>query len=165
MMNTLCLNVLSIMCAVLSGICLYWTSQQVQTREARLSGLTTQIEAERDAYQMLNVEWAYLNRPERLERLAGEFFRIEENTVLAMADSADMLPAPLVAIIPPVKPLEMIAAAPKPKAPVRVAQAEKATPAPVVKAVEKPAAAAPAPIEKPTVNNLETILASLTEGF
>ncbi|WP_112321531.1 cell division protein FtsL [Oceanibium sediminis] len=46
------------------------------TQEAvrRVADLHRAIAAERAAISMLNAEWAYLNRPERLRVLAEEFF-------------------------------------------------------------------------------------------
>ncbi|WP_114394586.1 cell division protein FtsL [Oleisolibacter albus] len=54
-----------------SGI-LYQTSYRVQEQEERLSRLNRQIVAEQEAIQVLKAEWAYLNDPDRLEKLVAE---------------------------------------------------------------------------------------------
>lgn len=59
--------------ACLSGVVLLYTSQNVQDSEERLAGLEAKIAQEQERIKMLNAEWAHLNRPDRLEKLAQEF--------------------------------------------------------------------------------------------
>ena len=59
--------------ASLAGAALLHTSQNVQQSEERLATLQSEIQKEKDMIHVLNTEWEYLNRPERLERLAEEF--------------------------------------------------------------------------------------------
>ncbi len=47
----------------------YSVNYKTMTALDRLSGLRSEIAKEREALQVLRVEWAYLNAPERLERL------------------------------------------------------------------------------------------------
>ena len=55
----------------------FWAYQvNYATQEAvrRVADLRAEIAQQRAAISMLNAEWAYLNRPERLRTLAEEFF-------------------------------------------------------------------------------------------
>ena len=50
----------------------YWAykeNYQTQASVRRVNDLHTQISQEREAISILNAEWAYLNRPERLREL------------------------------------------------------------------------------------------------
>ena len=59
--------------AALSGVALLHTSQRVQHAEEVLAGLQSELGHEEETMRVLRAEWEYLNRPERLERLATEF--------------------------------------------------------------------------------------------
>lgn len=59
--------------AALSGAALLHTSQRVQQAEETLAVLRVDAQREQETMRMLRAEWEYLNRPERLERLATEF--------------------------------------------------------------------------------------------
>jgi cell division protein FtsL len=59
--------------AALSGVVLLHTSQNVQHAEGRVAELEKSINMEQERIRMLKAEWAHLNRPERLEKLAQEF--------------------------------------------------------------------------------------------
>ena len=62
--------------AALSGALLLYTSQNVQDAQSRLDGYERSIESEKEKIRLLRAEWASLNRPERLERLANEFLDV-----------------------------------------------------------------------------------------
>ena len=59
--------------AAISGVILLNASQQVQEAQGRLDTYEKSIENEEEQIRMLRAEWASLNRPERLERLANEY--------------------------------------------------------------------------------------------
>jgi len=59
--------------AAISGVILLNASQQVQEAQSRLDTYEKSIENEEEQIRMLRAEWASLNRPERLERLANEY--------------------------------------------------------------------------------------------
>ncbi len=62
--------------AGLSGAALLHTSQNVQHAEEVLAKMQRELAHEEEAMRVLRAEWAYLNRPERLERLAEEFLEL-----------------------------------------------------------------------------------------
>ena len=51
----------------------YNVNYNTMTALDRVSDLRRQISSEREALQVLRVEWAYLNAPERLSRLVRQF--------------------------------------------------------------------------------------------
>lgn len=59
---------------VMVGLLMLIYQQKHETRqlEARAAGLSAEISAQTRALAVLRAEWTYLNRPERLERLAHE---------------------------------------------------------------------------------------------
>lgn len=59
--------------AGLAGAVLLHTSQNVQHAEERLAGIEREVQKEEEKIRMLRAEWASLNSPARLERLADEF--------------------------------------------------------------------------------------------
>lgn len=62
--------------AAISGALLLHTSQTVQEAQSRLEGYERSIENEKEQIRLLKAEWASLNRPERLEKLAEEFLNV-----------------------------------------------------------------------------------------
>lgn len=63
---------LFILSAVLvSGSLLFVISQKVQSTERDIKALEVQIARENETVRVLQAEWAYLNRPDRLESLAA----------------------------------------------------------------------------------------------
>lgn len=73
--------------AALSGAMLLHTSQRVQEAEETLASLNAEIVSEQDTMRVLRAEWEYLNRPERLERLATEFLDLVPPAPKDMPDS------------------------------------------------------------------------------
>ena len=82
--------------AALFGAALLHTSQRVQHAEDVLRDVEAEVARELETMRMLRAEWEYLNRPERLERLATEFLDLVPPTPDAMpddlTDEASMLP-------------------------------------------------------------------------
>ena len=65
---------LTVVAIVLTGLMsygLYNMKYEVRRLEAELSVLQQKIAADRDGLQVLRAEWAYLNRPARLQKLAA----------------------------------------------------------------------------------------------
>ena len=57
--------------AVFASTALFVLKYQVQALEERLAGLHRHILVEQEAVHVLNAEWAYINRPKRLEDLSA----------------------------------------------------------------------------------------------
>jgi cell division protein FtsL len=89
------------MLALLAGGALFWVSQQVQQAEReqrKLQGIVTQ---EQEAIRVLNAEWDYLNRPDRLERLAEEQLKMEPAKADDLLQSVRAIPEPITVPFPP----------------------------------------------------------------
>lgn len=82
--------------AGLSGAALLNTSQRVQHAEEVLAATQAELAHEDETMRVLRAEWEYLNRPERLERLATEFLDLvppaPEEMPDALIDEASTLP-------------------------------------------------------------------------
>ncbi|OFW87387.1 MAG: hypothetical protein A3J37_02830 [Alphaproteobacteria bacterium RIFCSPHIGHO2_12_FULL_45_9] len=59
--------------ATILGSSLFWVSQQVQMLEREQRGIKAQISSEQEGMRVLNAEWDYLNRPDRIEALAAKY--------------------------------------------------------------------------------------------
>jgi len=59
--------------ATILGASLFWVSQQVQMLEREQRGIKAQISSEQEGMRVLNAEWDYLNRPDRIEALAAKY--------------------------------------------------------------------------------------------
>ncbi len=66
------LTVVSSILALTLALALYLMENQVQQLERRLAALDAELLADRQAIQVLEAEWSYLNRPERLQALAAQ---------------------------------------------------------------------------------------------
>jgi hypothetical protein len=72
-----------------SGI-LYQTSYKAQEQERELARLNRTIQQERDAIQVLKAEWASLNDPTTLDRLAREHLVLAPTTAQQIAVLTDI---------------------------------------------------------------------------
>ena len=59
--------------ATILGATLFWVSQQVQLLERDQRNYASQIASEQEGMRVLNAEWDYLNRPDRIETLAAKY--------------------------------------------------------------------------------------------
>lgn len=83
--------------AAVLGAGLLYTSQSVQDATDELNQLDSAIMAEKEALDVLNAEWEYLNSPQRLEKLAQQYFGMEmpKGENLLKEDAAMPFPAPI----------------------------------------------------------------------
>lgn len=141
-------NFLSLLVATMFGVLLFWTSQAVQIKEDKLSDLNKNLSHERETLRVLGVEWDYLNRPQRLEKLATEQLGMEPPSSNEIVRHAGDIPEPIIVNTNPnffeeggvaVQSVAMEPAKP---------QAAKATPAPKKETVS------PAKAEKETFYDL-----------
>lgn len=129
-----------LLAAILIGCGLYQLKYEVQAKEERLARLNRQIQLEQEAIHVLNAEWAFLNRPDRIADLAnrhleltqvvptqfGRVAAIPERSLTPVAADADVptpSPAPVVkvAAAAPAKPQVKPQPAPK----LQVAEAKR----------------------------------------
>jgi len=59
--------------AAITGIGLYGIAYEVEQMEKELAALEREIIEERNTIHVLEAEWTYLARPERVENLSGQF--------------------------------------------------------------------------------------------
>ncbi len=134
-------TLLWLLAAILIGCGLYQLKYEVQAKEERLARLNRQIQLEHEAIHVLNAEWAFLNRPDRIADLAnrhlelsqvvpaqfGRVATIPERPLIPVIVEADVPPAAVapavvkVATTVPVKP--QVKAQPAPK--LQVAEAKR----------------------------------------
>ncbi len=111
-------------CAVAMAIAVFAVTQNVQHREARVTELNRALLSEQQTLRVLDAEWAYLTRPQRLEEL--------------LAVKQDIAPPPLptpvtnVATVEPEAPIVVAEAAVQPQAPVDVMPEKDPAPVAVI---------------------------------
>ncbi|MDB2683226.1 hypothetical protein N9Z27_03145 [Alphaproteobacteria bacterium] len=76
------------------GAALLYTSQEVQTAVDALSGVEASIQKERDRIAVLEAEWEFLNSPQRLEKLARQYYGVEQPTTSQMIGGTVNIPFP-----------------------------------------------------------------------
>jgi hypothetical protein len=71
----------NMVCIAVLAIGLYLVKYSVQDVQREVSAMKRELAVERESLHLLSAEWAYLNRPDRLRRLA------DRHLVLAPLDS------------------------------------------------------------------------------
>ena len=128
-------NICLVLGLVALAYVIYQVKYEARSLDEEIVTLNKKLEAERDAIAVLRAEWSLLNRPERIERLAGKYLQLapsQPRQIVTVDTVTDRDFAP--------KRLEIAAPAPAPAA---AAQASMAlAPAPLA---PRPAVAAPPP--------------------
>ena len=62
---------INMVCVAVLAVGLYLVKYSVQDVQREVAGMKTQLAAEKESLHLLNAEWAYLNRPDRLRQLAN----------------------------------------------------------------------------------------------
>ena len=70
-------NICLVLGLVALACVIYQVKYQARGLDAEISALDKQIDEERDAIAVLRAEWSLLNRPERIERLARKYLKLE----------------------------------------------------------------------------------------
>lgn len=65
---------------------LYVVKYRVQGLQAEIVEVSRQLEEEQENLHVVAAEWAYLNQPERLQRLAERYLSLEPITMRQIAD-------------------------------------------------------------------------------
>lgn len=90
--------------AIITGTMLFHVSERVQSAEQNLARIEAAAAKEAENIRVLRAEWAYLNRPDRLEALAQKHLKMERPAIQQiMVDSGELPPQPVpVAVTLPV---------------------------------------------------------------
>lgn len=75
------------------GALLLHTSQTVQRKEAALAALQSDLVRERQSIEVLEAEWAHLNSPYRLEKLAQDYLHMVPPSAQQIMPDPAALPA------------------------------------------------------------------------
>ena len=98
-------TMLALVMAVGSGAMLLMVSQDVQQAERELQQLTQASGKEEQTIRVLRAEWDYLNRPDWLEALAGQYLTdLMPPSAERLTGNAEMLPDPFIPVLPSHKP-------------------------------------------------------------
>ena len=84
---------LTVAAIILTGLMsygLYNMKYEVRRLEAELADLQRQIAADQGGLQVLRAEWAYLNRPARLEKLAARHLDLAPIAAVQVGTFADL---------------------------------------------------------------------------
>lgn len=89
---------------------LFWTSQNVQHAENKLDDVKAKLHAEQDSLHVLEAEWSYLTRPERLEQLAKDNLHMVPAGAEGLLDDPQAVPVREKPALPGLKPAYLHAA-------------------------------------------------------
>lgn len=78
---------------VVAAFLLYQVKYEVQRVRTDIAKISRELQQERESLDVVTAEWAYLNRPERLQKLAEKHLSFQSLTVQQVADTA-ALPFP-----------------------------------------------------------------------
>lgn len=86
------LNLLAVVIIVAAGVALYQLKYRTQRLQEEVRGLQSQIIADTEALKVLNAEWTYLSRPERLESLGSRYLALQPMNAKQVIASIDDVP-------------------------------------------------------------------------
>lgn len=87
----------NMVCVAVLAIGLYLVKYSVADVQRNVATLKGQLASEKESLHLLNAEWAYLNRPDRLRQLADRHLDLEPLDSRQI-NSVNILPAAAVAI-------------------------------------------------------------------
>jgi len=79
-------------CFAIAAYALYMVKFSVQNLQREVATAQTQLAQEKESLHLLNAEWAYLNRPERLRRLSDAHLNLVPLDSRRM-ENLELLPA------------------------------------------------------------------------
>lgn len=71
------LNIISFMMTVVLAVVLYNVKYDAQIHIKRIKDLNVELRQEQESIHILRAEWSHLNQPERLQRLAERYTKLE----------------------------------------------------------------------------------------
>ncbi|MDA5195071.1 cell division protein FtsL [Govanella unica] len=86
-------NLLAVVIIVAAGVALYQLKYRTQRLQDEVRGLQSQIVNDTEALKVLNAEWTYLSRPDRLEALGRRYLALDAvkaGQVIASLDNVPM---------------------------------------------------------------------------
>lgn len=86
-----------------SAMMLYQVSQAVQHKEQQLAHKQYALQQLKEKKRMLDAEWAYLNRPDRLENVAKDVLDAKQQPVENVTGEVSLVPEPFVPSVSPAK--------------------------------------------------------------
>ena len=101
-------NLLYMLATVAMASLLFWVSQNVQQVEDVRHDLQEQLESEQENLKVLEAEWHYLTRPQRLEELVQNGLELEAPKAAAILQDVEAVPEPVPVIKPLMKPAVFI---------------------------------------------------------
>ena len=99
-------GLVSIAIAGVLGGALFWTSQSVQRVQDDLAEKRQARSHEEESLRVLDSEWSYLNRPDRIEALISgrDDLNTEQQEAPVVLQNASAVPEPVIPAIPMMKP-------------------------------------------------------------
>lgn len=96
--------------AIWTAVLLFWTSQSVQKTDRELKKLKQSNYSEFEMVRVLSSEWDYLNRPDRLEKLAQEFLSVDrvQSNDKNFLTSAELIENTIAPVVPVSKPKNIL---------------------------------------------------------
>ncbi len=98
-------SILILCIAGVAGLVLFQTSQNVQRAEGQLHDVREALVKERETVRVLETEWDYLNRPDRIEELAQQHLKMRRPDLEALVSNSRGVPVPGAMVIPRRKPV------------------------------------------------------------
>ncbi|MGE0668252.1 MAG: hypothetical protein AB7O49_16985 [Sphingomonadales bacterium] len=123
---------------------LYNLKYEVEDLQDHADALRAQMDEDRRAIKVLEAEWAYLSRPDRLQTLSEKFLTLEPTVARQVGGLADLRLKPMDQILAPQPALDATAAAAQPTPFVQPAPSSQ--PAASAQALPPAAAVSPAPV-------------------
>lgn len=72
------------------GYAMFQVKYEVMRQEQTLAGLNRQIADDREQIRVLNAEWSYLTRPNRIEQLASRFLHLSNMSSAQIVPLSDV---------------------------------------------------------------------------
>lgn len=98
-------SIITLFIAGVAGLILFQTSQNVQRAESQLRNVQESLLKEQEMVRVLETEWDYLNRPDRIEELAQQHLKMQRPAPESLVSNSRSVPVPGAMIVPRRKPV------------------------------------------------------------